>query len=52
MVAVAQERWSLKRSLDYSDLTGRNLVLWKSGGLGEVPVRGDHTWRFDCNGNN
>ena len=26
------------RGLDYSDLTGRNLVFWESGCVGEVVV--------------
>ena len=33
---VAEEGWSLTRGLDFSDLTGRNLVFGKSGRLGEV----------------
>ena len=36
MVAVANERRSLTRGLDSSDLTGRNLVLWKRGHLKET----------------
>ena len=36
MVVVNFKRWSLRKGLDYSDLTGRNLVFWKSGRLGQV----------------
>ena len=43
MVVVAHERWSCKRGLDYSDLTGRNLTFWKSGHLGEVVTHGGLT---------
>ena len=30
------EKWSLTRGLDDSELTGGNLVLWKSGRLGDM----------------
>ena len=43
VVVVAHERWSHKRGLDYSDLTGRNLTFWKSGHLGEVVAHGGLT---------
>ena len=36
VVAVAYERWSLTRGSKYSDLTGKLLVFWKTGRLGEV----------------
>ena len=32
VVAVAYERWSLTRGSNYSDLTEKFLVFWKSGG--------------------
>ena len=40
VIAVTYKRWSLLRDFDYSDLTGRNVVLWLT--------RGSHTWRLDC----
>ena len=36
VVAVAYERWSLTRGSNYSDLTGKILVFWKSGCSREV----------------
>ena len=37
------EKWSLTRGLDDSDLTGENVVLWKSGCLGEMVAHGGST---------
>ena len=36
VVAVAYERWLSTRASKYSDLTGKLLVFWKTGRLGEV----------------
>ena len=36
MVAVAYERWSLRRGPKYSDLTWKLLVFWKTGRPGKV----------------
>ena len=36
VVAIANESWSLTRGSNYSDLTGKILVFWKSGHLREV----------------
>ena len=43
VVVVNFKRWSLRKGLDYSDLTGRNLVFWKSGRLEEVVALGGST---------
>jgi len=37
------ERWTLTRSLKYSDLTWRLSVFWKTGLRGEVVVTGRST---------
>ena len=43
VVAVAYERWSLTRGSNYSDLTEKFLVFWKSGRSREVVARGGST---------
>ena len=43
VVAVAYERWSLTRGSNYSDLTEKFLVFWKSGRSREVVAMGGST---------
>ena len=43
MVAVTYERWSFTRSSSYRALTGKNLVFWIGGRLGEVVAHGGST---------
>ena len=40
---IAFESWSLIIGCNYSELTGKILVFWKIGRLGEVVGKGDST---------
>ena len=43
VIAVAYERWSFTRDLNYGNLTGENLAFWIGGRLWGLVAHGDST---------